>query len=190
MRNTLVKAFTIAAVGSLMMGGVAYADMISGEISFSGGFETTGGTDLSDATGLDFAGGDDISGTLFVTGSTDDFSTIAWGDMGTIYDFEFASISSGAFTLWEVGDFTFTLATLSIDDQTTTDLDLSGTGYLSSLGYEDTYAEWNFSSNTVTGATFSWSSTTAASPVPEPSTMLLFGTGLTGLASIGRRKKN
>jgi hypothetical protein len=190
MSKALLKRIAIATVGSLMMTGVAYADLISGEISIVGGFTTTGGTDLSDATGLHFTGGDDDSGSFYVVSTYgDDFDGLL-GTTGTIYDFDFDSITSEGFTLWTIGEFTFTLESLSVDDQSLTDLDLSGTGYLSYDGYEDTYGEWNFSGNTVTGQTFSWSSTTSANEVPEPATMLLFGTGIAGLAASNRRKKN
>ncbi len=188
MRKSVLTSFTIAAVGSLMTVGVAYADLISGEISIVGGFEATGGTDLSDATGLHFTNGNEDSGSLIVMSTTGDFTSLTYGTTGTIYDFDFDSISSAGFTLWTIGDFTFTLENLTVDDQSVSDLDLSGTGYLSYLDYEDTYGVWNFSANTVTGQTFSWSSTTSA--VPEPATMLLFGIGLAGISSMSRRKQN
>ncbi len=187
MRKTVLKGITIAAVGSLMTVGVASAELISGEISISGGFDITGGTDLSDATGLQFTNGDDDSGILLVMSTSGDFATLDFGATGTIYNFEFDSFVSG-FTLWTIDGFTFTLETLSIDDQSTTDLDLSGTGYISYAGYDDTPGVWNFSGQTITGATFSWSSTN--STVPEPATLLLFGTGVAGLAGASRRKKD
>lgn len=183
MKKIVLKSLATFAVGFVMTAGVASAELISGEVSISGGFEPTGGTDLSSATGLEFT---EITNgyTLVVTGTTGNFSEID-DTYGTISDFLF---SDSDFILWEIDGFTFTLETISIDTQNATDLDLSGTGYISYAGYDDTPGAWNFSGQTVSGATFSWSSTNSA--VPEPTTMLLFGTGIAGLASFRRRQKD
>ncbi len=188
MKKSLCKGLVIAVVGSFMVAGVASAALISGDISISGGFDVLeDGNSLADAIGIDFS--DDMFVVNGVeTGSVLDSYIDAW-ETGTINDFYFTDVTGDGKVLWEVNGVTFTLTTLTVGEQDSTSLFLSGTGYFSYSGYEDTYGEWALSGQTTDASTtLSWSFTSDAS-VPEPATMLLFGTGMAGLASMNRRKR-
>ncbi len=68
-----------------------------------------------------------------------------------------------------------------------------GLGYTSAI---PTAAHWVWAGGAVPGIgdykQYAYFSTkiSATSPIPEPATMLLFGTGIAGLASLARRRKN
>jgi len=87
--------------------------------------------------------------------------------------------------LWTVtgfllpGRFAFDLGTLSVDFQSATQLDLSGTGEITHPDFDDTPFEWvaTFQSLSLT-ASFSAST----QQIPEPTTGLLLGLGLLGVA--------
>jgi hypothetical protein len=71
-------------------------------------------------------------------------------------------------------------------------LNISGTGILTLTGYDPTPGNFNFDS-TDSGGNYGTNSSTwgidvSANPTPEPSTLVMFGTGLLGLAGMLRRK--
>jgi hypothetical protein len=74
-------------------------------------------------------------------------------------------------------------------------LTITGMGTFTGTGvvnYTPTPGEFQFTSQYVTGQTLgtltSFSASTSATPVPEPATLALFGTGLVGIVGIVRRK--
>lgn len=66
---------------------------------------------------------------------------------------------------------------------------IEGTGVLSLTNYDDTAASFFFTTQGPSGALVTFSSTSVATPVPEPATLALFGAGLLGLAATRRGRR-
>jgi len=184
MKNTFFKpaimAFTVASIG--ITGNSASAVPITGEMMFGGQMMSIPAAAWEQAIGLDFLM---------------DFSFGATGDLTAIPDFTFNSLNDFQFTdtgfdlFSNLNGFTFTLDSINVTKQTATNLIMTGNGILSAAGYDDTAYTWSFSSDK-TSTVSAFSSTLApspASPTPEPTTMLLFGTGIVGIVGMSRRKK-
>jgi hypothetical protein len=87
--------------------------------------------------------------------------------------------------LFSTGDgVTFTISTLDVVLDSKSFLDLSGIGWLTQAGDAPVEAYWSFSSTKSGGTTFGID----INPVPEPSDLLMLGTGLLGLAFVAFRK--
>ena len=97
--------------------------------------------------------------------------------------------------LWTVtgslmaGEFAFTLETLSIDFQSASQLDLSGTGTITHPDFDATPFDWEATFQSLS-QTASYSASTQQIPeLPEPSTLTLAALGLLGVLACGRRRR-
>ncbi|HKS37431.1 MAG TPA: hypothetical protein VJW76_09595 [Verrucomicrobiae bacterium] len=155
----------------ILVAGRANAIPISGEVHFVGSFSPTGGAGLGDATGLSF-------GPSYVFTTSGSFSSLAAFSSALFNSITFAPLSPG--TLWTAGDFSFALENVTIDLQSATQLNLSGTGMLTGpVGYDPTPGTWNFQGGGSAGFTFRTDNTAT---VPDGgSALLLLGVALAGV---------
>ncbi len=90
--------------------------------------------------------------------------------------------------IWTFGAATFDLTQVTYIDDAGPGLVLLGTGLMKAAGYDDTLGSWSFSADSATGTNFSWSSTAAATNVPDGGTsMSLLGLSLLGVAGAAKK---
>ncbi len=203
----MLSKFRVCSLVGLLVatvGGSAEAVMLQGEFSKTGVFEpfrcdggvcvaatlsTATSVDITQIAGVPTPG---VPGPVVGGSATGDFLALGLnGALGTMRDFTFSGAGSAAFPTAPIASFevfgaiplTFNLLTVALVSQGTNFLLLSGTGIFIVPGFDPTPGTFFFSGQTAGGASFSFSASQAATGVPEPASMMLFGTALFAFAA-------
>ena len=188
--KTLLAVLAIAFVSCGLLSQQAQATSITGEIQFAGTVEFNT-TDLSTATQVntwfDVFGNPGVISVAF--GNTGDFVGIAPGTFVTMATPWIFNPSTPTPNFWSVGGFTFNLLSATVVTQTSTFLDITGTGIISGNGFTPTVGQFAFSVQNAGGgrhATFSFSANEVEVP-DGGSTVALLGLALTGIEVLRRK---
>jgi hypothetical protein len=187
MSQFLKTLLCTAALATMAMVGSANAALLgAGSVSMAGGWVPVGGDGtIGLATGVHFI---PPTNNVMVTfpGGTGSFASLTAGTVGTAKDFNFNPSNTPISNFLQLGGFFFTLASVHVDAQTASFLDITGIADVASNAGTGT-ATFDFSSQGGgTPATFSWSATAFA--VPEPMTLGVLGIGLAAFGLMRRRR--
>jgi hypothetical protein len=108
------------------------------------------------------------------------------------FQFDPAIVSMNSLWSFSVGavDYSYDMTSIvSFYDSTHNEWDIGGNGIAYATGYSPTPGTWNVNLSQ-SGASIVFDSSTAVTPVPEPSMIILMSGGLMGLAGLGRKLKH
>jgi hypothetical protein len=185
----------LAILGAVLAVSASYASAttIFGQLSISGTDTYTANT-ISFDTGPTTIGGA-VTGTFNPTFT--DGTAVTMTDFATDGTFVpttvFSVTESGVTLTYFLQTLTTTFSNAGVPSAYPGDLTLLGTGYFTETGYGNATANFNltsqFGSTGGTQVTFSETSYAEPSAAPEPSGLVLLGTGLMGTAGLLFRKR-
>ena len=163
----------------------AFSAVITGSLGIGGAYNATGGSGLADATDFtidtvvaNVGSGELLSGFNFALNP-------GVGGAGVSLD-SFAAVDN----ILAIGGWQLDLTSLVIEDQSSTLLDLSGSGVISGNGYDATIVDWTMTAQSTTSYSMAIISTgvvTSTTTIPVPAGVWLFGSALLGLGVIRRK---
>lgn len=182
------KILSVAAFAAsvILFTGVASAVPITGGLGFAGGF-IADNTVLSSATQI--TSYSNVKVTQVVVGSSID-SFVNVGDNVTLAQPFVFSPFAPVNSFWTVGGFTFNFLALTAPvDADATTLIVKGSGSLAGNGFDLTPGVIVLTYNSLGVGTLSFSSSTAATGVPDSgSTLIMLGVVMVGLGAATRWK--
>ena len=174
---------------------LAYATPISGTIAFGGNGTYNNVTEVFTAgANIGSTGGNAYVNGPAGTGPTGTLSGFTMFNPASFFSFTGTALGSGAevFTTTEGGEtLTFTITSVLTSTRDSAGPGLTGVGILSETGttaYTNTAASFTLNTDTAAG-TFLEFDTAPLAATPEPSSLMLLGSGLVGAAGMVLRRR-